>query len=168
MKTPDLERILSTILKDKVNFLGVFARDGIPNVINSYPACFVANTDPSSEPGTHWVAFFLESPTKIEFFDSYGFHPSVYGFTQKVTTYNHFQFQTLKSTVCGQYCIFFLYSRSICCRSIETHFSKSNLNWNDSKVDKWVRSIHSNSHLPSHPCTTSHCIQSCTCKNKNK
>ena len=166
MKTPELEKILATILpKEKVNFLGVFARDEISTVINNYPACFVANTDPSSEPGTHWVAFYLESPTKSEFFDSYGLHPIAYGFTHQVTSYNHTQFQTIHSTVCGHYCILFLYSRSLCSCVIDTLFSKTNLDWNDKQVTKWVRSL-SQSKTPFIPCTTSRCIQCCTCKNK--
>ena len=37
----------------------------------------VANTDPSSKPGTHWVAFYFPSKGKGEFFDSYG-HPPIY------------------------------------------------------------------------------------------
>ena len=38
-----------------------------------FPYGFVANTDPSTEPGTHWVAFYFPSRDKGEFFDSYGY-----------------------------------------------------------------------------------------------
>ena len=159
---------MATILpKDKVNFLGVFARDEIPGKSELYPACYVANTDPSSEPGTHWVAFFLESPTKCEFFDSYGLHPRAYGFSQQITSYNHTQLQTIHSTVCGHYCILFLYSRSLCSCAIATLFSKTNLDWNDKQVTKWVNSL-SQCKTPYIPCPTARCIQCCKSKtNKN-
>jgi len=166
MKTPQLEQILSHILpKEKVDFLGVFPRDLIPNDISHYPACYVANTDPSTKPGAHWVAFYLESPKKSEFFDSYGFHPRVYGFTNHVTSYNHTQYQSFASSVCGQFCVLYLYTRTNCCCPIDTHFSKSNHYWNDRKVDKWVRSLRF-SRTPPNPCISSRCIQSCTCHKK--
>jgi hypothetical protein len=42
-------------------FCGVFPSDKLPQTIEKYPCGFVANTDPSSKPGTHWVAFYLPS-----------------------------------------------------------------------------------------------------------
>ena len=156
MNTAQLDSVLRRILpRSKVNFLGVFARDHVPTTIHNYPACFVANTDPSSKPGEHWVAFYLTTPQKIDFFDSYGFHPRAYGFTLPVTSYNHTQYQSLKSNVCGQYCILYLYSRTLCRCS-------SKLAWNDSKVAKWVRSLKASKS----PCTNHPCIQTCKCKNK--
>ena len=170
MNTQQIDSILRRILpKNKVNFLGVFARDQIPYSLfassNNFPLCFVANTDPSTQPGEHWVAFFLSSPNKIEFFDSYGLHPRVYDFTLPVTTYNHTQYQTFDSKVCGYFCILYLYSRTHCRCKLDTHLSNSNLAWNDAKVAKWVRSLKVS---PNHPCTTIHCVQSCKCRNHNK
>ena len=46
-----------------------------PKVIDRFPCGFVANTDPSDEPGAHWVAFYFQSERKGEFFDSYGKPP---------------------------------------------------------------------------------------------
>ena len=46
-----------------------------------YPGSYVANTDPSTAPGGHWVAMFFNNPRSAEFFDSYGLHPIVYGLT---------------------------------------------------------------------------------------
>ena len=36
---------------------------------------------PSTAPGGHWVAMFFNNPRSVEFFDSYGLHPIVYGLT---------------------------------------------------------------------------------------
>ena len=49
------------------NFCGVFPSDTLPQSIERYPCGFVVNTDPSSEPGTHWVAFYFPSESKREF-----------------------------------------------------------------------------------------------------
>jgi len=170
MNTTQLDNILTRILpKSKVNYLGIFAQDEIPTNLKTitYPACFLANTDPSTKPGSHWVAFFLSSPSKIDFFDSYGFHPRVYGFSLPVTNYNHTQYQTFNSKVCGQFSIFYLYSRIHCRCSLDVQFSKTNLGWNDSKVAKWLKSYKLTS-IPSHPCTTSRCVQTCKCHKSTK
>ena len=57
---------------------GVFPSDKLPQSIERYPCGFVVNTDPSSEPGTHWVAFNFPSESKGEFFNSYGKSPNYY------------------------------------------------------------------------------------------
>lgn len=167
MKTNEIDAILSKILsRSHINFLGVFPKDLLPSFQNiKFPACLVSNTDPSSKPGTHWVAIYLESPTIIEFFDSYGLHPSVYGFTFSVVKYNHSQLQSLTSNLCGQYCIYYLYKRSRCSCVFSKEFS-TNSDWNDIQVSKWFKKI-SNSISPnSLPCCSTSCIQSCKCRKK--
>jgi len=97
-------------------YLGVFARDRIPSNLTHFPCAYVANTDINALPGKHWVAFYHESPTHLEFFDSYGEPPETYDFSISpyITTlyYNSFPLQGLHSSVCGQHCIFYLYQRS--------------------------------------------------------
>ncbi len=166
MNTVQIHKILTRLLpQDKVNFLGVFSRDLIPslNTIN-YPACFVANTDSSSKPGEHWVAFYLKSKHKVEFFDSYGFHSRLYGFTIPIDSYNHTQYQSFNSTLCGHFCILYLYTRIRCSCPLEKHFSKTNFKWNESKLTKWIRSLKLTNKPITH-CTTNNCIQSCKCRN---
>ena len=48
-------------------FCGVFPCDKLPETIDKYPCGFVANTDPSGKPGTHWVAFYFPSEQKENF-----------------------------------------------------------------------------------------------------
>ena len=99
----------------RTHFLGVFALDQLPK-LTQFPCCFVANTDPISLPGTHWVAFYYDSPTSLEFFDSYGQTPHEYKFpiSKKISslTCNSYPIQSLVSTVCGQFCIFYLFHRA--------------------------------------------------------
>ena len=74
MNTLQLERALKHNTFTKKIFVGVFAADELPK-LNTFPCGFVANTDPSTEPGTRWVAFYFPSREKGEFFDSYGYPP---------------------------------------------------------------------------------------------
>ena len=97
------------------DFLGVYPRDRIPSTshITRYPCSYVANTDTHDQSGSHWVAFYLESTTNIEFFDSYGMHPSFYDFNVgPIMHYNSDSFQRTNTDVCGEYCILFLSLRS--------------------------------------------------------
>ena len=60
MNTLQLERALKHNTFTKKIFVGVFAADELPT-LNTFPSVFVANTDPSTEPGTRWVAFYFPS-----------------------------------------------------------------------------------------------------------
>lgn len=114
----ELECLLNKIfLHRHVKFLGVYAADELPNLNSSktsYPCCYVVNTDPSSEPGEHWVAFYHETPHHpVEFFDSFGNPPSAYLFNREFTFFLHNEkrFQVYNSSVCGYYVVFYLYCR---------------------------------------------------------
>ena len=116
MNTLQIKRALEHNRFTKKNFCGVFAADKIPKSFDTFPCGFVANTDPSTEPGTHWVAFYFSSPENGEFFDSYGHPPEYYGesFTiYKPEIWNKRKIQSSWSEVCGQYCIFYLYHKSL-------------------------------------------------------
>ena len=52
MNTHQLKRALEHNSFTKKTFCGVFAADEIPKIIDTFPCGFVANTDPSTEPGT--------------------------------------------------------------------------------------------------------------------
>ena len=67
MNTLQIKRALERNAFTKKIFGGVFAADEVPQIIDTFPYGFVANTDPSTEPGTHWVAFYFPSRDKGEF-----------------------------------------------------------------------------------------------------
>ena len=52
MNTFQIKRALEHDTFTKKIFGGVFAADELPKIINTFPCGFVANTDPSTEPGT--------------------------------------------------------------------------------------------------------------------
>ena len=115
MNTLQIKRALERNRFTKKNFCGVFAADMLPKSVDAFPCGFIANTDPSTKPGTHWVAFYFPSGEKGEFFDSYGYPPEHYGESFKlynIETWNNRKIQNSWSEVCGQYCIFYLYQKS--------------------------------------------------------
>ena len=142
MNSLQLKRALEHNTYTKKTFRGVFAADEMPD-LDTFPCGFIANTDPSTEPGTHWVSFYFPSCDKGEFFDSYGYPPEYYGEpfrSYNVETINSHKLLSSWSEVCGHYCIFYLYhrSRGYSMRKIVNMFS-SNTTINDCKVSCYVK-----------------------------
>lgn len=144
------EEILNLVSKDDLlsrSFLGVYPRDGLPRRLPFLPCCLIANTDTSSEPGAHWVAFYFRSDGIGEYFDSYGRdiqHREFYNFLQRHCIdyiVNAKRLQQLYSTICGEYCIYFLLHRSfgISMSSILSRFIV-NFSKNDRIVQQFMHS----------------------------
>jgi len=71
MNSEDIERAVRRRVR---RFDGVFAADRLPND----PCLLVCNTDPSHNPGKHWVAIYVEEEGRYgEYFDSFGRPPPV-------------------------------------------------------------------------------------------
>jgi hypothetical protein len=146
MNTYQITRALKHDPVTSKQFCGVFPSDKSPRTIEKYPCGFVANTDPSSESGTHWIAFYFPSEEKGEFFDSYGHAPEYYrksfGNFLKTHTwdFNKRKLQSAWSDVCGQYCIFYLSHRA---RGFSlsriVHLFNSDTISNDAKVSQFVK-----------------------------
>jgi hypothetical protein len=109
-------------LPGNCKFLGVLPANLVPSnkVLKtvSGPLAFIANTDPSFEPGSHWLAFYRANsvPCKLECFDSFGMPASCYGFLNDAayssTSVNRTQFQANNSAACGYYALYFLFHRA--------------------------------------------------------
>jgi len=114
---------INEYLKNFHCFLGTFPEDKIFMKIEKKPAAMVVNTDPSSKPGTHWVAIFLNDDGTGEYFDPFGFPPLTERVINFINTnspngwdFNKITFQTpVLSKTCGIYCILFIKDR---CRNI--------------------------------------------------
>ena len=113
MNTSQLRCIIKSDSKMRSTIAGVYARDEIPNEINTFPTGYIVNTDSSNKPGRHWLAFYLKSRDDVELFDSYG-HPPEY-FSLTANTFNKKRIQSSTSNVCGQYCLYYLLHR---CRGV--------------------------------------------------
>ena len=132
MNEIQLEEILRHAIGPR--FLGVFSADELPlpststsKLYHQYPYCFVANTDPSTESGSDWVAFYVISSIQYEFFDSFALPAQLYFTAHNAfiaanppSIINHFPLQKLNSTVCGHYTVYFLYLRSVAHQSFDS------------------------------------------------
>lgn len=95
-------------------FLGVFSSDTVPiKSLTTFPYTVIINTDESGKPGKHWIAMHKDIMQKGWYFDSFGAPPKLPEFLAIMDScsdwsYNSVQIQSGLSTVCGQYCLFFI------------------------------------------------------------
>ena len=146
MDSIKLSEILKADRYTAASFSGVWASDRLPRKkIRSFPAAFVANVDPSTQPGKHWVAFFFVDGDHAEYFDSYGRPPRLKSFEtflkrNSFSWINNLQrIQGPLSTVCGQYVLYYLLHR---CRgwtmtNIVEQFTED-LSFNDFLVNEFI------------------------------
>ena len=100
-------------LVDEVRCIGVFARDELFDVTREIrPWCLILNTHPKNQSGTHWLAFYAQLSCGIELFYSFGFSPSMYSLEFVGPLHSLFSLQLLSTSVCGHYCIVYIYLRS--------------------------------------------------------
>lgn len=110
-----IDKTLSRDANVSPYFLGCFPADCIPKSTANYPHCMVINFDESGQPGSHWVAAYVQSPHQVEYFDSLALPPNasiakfLAGFSKR--TMNPTPLQSSRSSVCGRYAIYFLSQR---------------------------------------------------------
>lgn len=122
----------------------VCSSDLLPSTITSRPRLYIVNTDDSSYPGKHWVAFYFPERGPSEFFDPSGRAPEYYRrrflnvliANGRTYIYNRQRLQGTESKRCGQFCLYYAYRR--CAGSsmgtILKQFSRTDLSYNDRKV----------------------------------
>ena len=157
MDTHQITYVLKHHPSTKSYFRGVYALDEIPRVLKGDKHCCVVNTDPSDQSGSHWLAMYFEGG-KGEFFCSYGNPPSFYDERlenfmdtfSNMWNFNSKRLQGTFSTVCGQYCIFYLIKKceGRTLRNIVSLFG-NDLHKNDGKVNDWFNRKY-NSSFPTH------------------
>lgn len=114
----------------------------------SLPLVMVVNLAPAEQPGTHWVAIFINRHRRGIYMDSYGFEPKDQRLRDFLDhqciewMYNRQQLQQTQSKVCGLYVATFLYYmyNNI---SLHAFMSQFNLNItiNDFFVEKLFRNL---------------------------
>jgi hypothetical protein len=108
--------LLSDIYVRRASIVRVLAHDQLPNHIAlTKTAAFVVNTDPSDQPGSHWVALYYNGLGQFEYFDSFGLpvlHGDILSFVErnsnKPLVYNTRTLQDVLSNTCALYAIYFL------------------------------------------------------------
>jgi len=135
MDTNEIYRALRRV----TDFDGVYSIDTLP----ARPRLLVCNTDPSHEPGRHWICICVKNGTG-EYFDSFGRPPSkplerYMNTSCKNWTFNSRQLQSVVSSFCGHYCIYYclLRNRGITMNEIVASFS-NDTGFNDSMVHAFV------------------------------
>ena len=134
MDSKQIEKILWANKWTNPSFIGCFAADEIPKAFYKYPCSIIINLDTKNKPGSHWVAAYIQNPSKIYYFDSLGslnclyppfLEPSPYCITgPNYPIYqflNRFQSRTLNKMIyqsvfaknCADYCIYFIHSMCI-------------------------------------------------------
>lgn len=92
-------------------FCGVYPIDRLPPV---HDGAYVINTAPALHPGLHWLALIVKGQS-IEYFDSYGGKPSPklrQWARNKSWVCNPTPLQSPFTSVCGQYCVYYLLHRA--------------------------------------------------------
>lgn len=101
----------------KKYFRGICSADTIPKKLK-HKECLIINTDLSTGPGIHWYCV-VRIHDVLECFDSLSVSSEKKTFIQsnfnykgvKYIIYNSTQLQPLESSLCGQYCLFYLHER---------------------------------------------------------
>lgn len=164
MDTRTLERILEKIekyrwrIERKELCTGVFScdqlRSAVVQELDERDIAFIVNTDPITQPGTHWQALWIPKVTTNKqertcfFFDSYGRPPQNKYIKEFIKKYTHTtiwknqQLQSFQSVYCGEYCSVFLWSMASGALSFDDFFAKFspvNFKKNDKQVMEWYK-----------------------------
>ena len=120
LTTLQLNNVLMKNPVTKKSYIGTFPGCLIPS-IKSKRYSFITNTDLHHEHGEHWNAWVVHGD-KILFFDSFGRDPRDPSFPEiykdvvnrfETFKYTKTQIQNVTSSMCGYYCIHFLYVLSL-------------------------------------------------------
>ena len=148
MNTAEIDKLLRAEPASRKVFQGVYACDRLPKSLKKFPCGIVANTDKSTESGTHWLAYFFPEKGRGEFFDSYGHFPLYYNeqlndfLIDNSCSYkcNTETLQSSLSSVCGEFCIYFIAhrARGYSMSKIVNTFGSDKIK-NDNKVFTFVK-----------------------------
>ena len=119
------------------HFVGCYASDHTNDIsIQSFPAFVIFNLDPSSKPGSHWIALRIDR-SSVEIFDPLGFNLSnwptiplsLIDLLRRLGNHRKLlfsrQIQNSSSLLCGYFCIYYILMRqNYPLKKIEKQFSK--------------------------------------------
>ena len=123
MNSLEIERLLKSDSQSKKIFKKVSALDK-SEPPSFFPSAYDVNSDPKTQKGEHWVAVYFDKNRKGEYFDSYGLPLAILDLEAYMDRFsldwifNRKTIQSLFSTVCGHYCVYFILFRR---RAIPLH-----------------------------------------------
>ena len=146
----DNSELLQSVLQDvymSVEYVGCYPNDRIPRTVY-FPAGLIVNKDNHIGPGYHWVAMHIDSFGQGVYFDSLGREPSLQAhqfLTRNCVSYirNYNAIQHPASSMCGLFCVLFLYfmARGYNLSQFLGLFSNTNLEMNDHIVTRLARNL---------------------------
>lgn len=113
---------LKKILRGTKHFLGIFPQDYLIGLQINAPVFMIINLDVSSQPGSHWLAIYIDN-SNIEIFDSLGLDKRTWNRKPSILLrfiQSHAKTRKLRispkmqpdfSNFCGVFCLFFLILR---------------------------------------------------------
>lgn len=144
MNANEIKSILESDPVTKNIFKGTYAKDEYP-IYDLKPSGYIINTGVYGTPGEHWVSILVLSD-RIYYFCSLGSNPFkdhimlnfLKTFNKNKIYVNPYRFQSNYSSICGQFCLLFLYylSRGMPFRNFINLFDKSinKMYWNEQLV----------------------------------
>ena len=144
MNTLEIDTILRDDKRTAKAFKGVYTSNELP-IRTTTDSLYVCNTDPSDQPGTHWIVVYIDKQRRADYFDSFGMAPTVKEIKHFLNEnsikwiYNVEPVQEITSDACGHHCIFFAVHRCIGfdMKSIVDMYTK-NKSFNDDIVKLFV------------------------------
>jgi hypothetical protein len=160
---------LNKIVKAKRIKVGVISADQVKSMLNvPSPKMYIANLQSSKFRGNHWISIYSPKLNEYEIFDSYGKSVRSFGmYFNELAKLNPLEncktLQSLSSSVCGQYALFYSYHRlnNSSYVQIMSKFGCSQL-VNDRIVDTFY-----NSYIKCNPICNNSNAQSCCSRKLN-
>lgn len=143
MRGFELKTLLWKDWKVRKSFVGIFPSNKLPKFICSgVTSTFIFNIDPHYKPGSHWVALYISPFGDAIYFDSFGLPPlipSIKHFIERNSRtfrYNKFPLQSLFSTTCGLYCVYFIriMSKGGSLQDVLSNFDPQRQSFNDRRI----------------------------------
>lgn len=143
METKEIYASLKTNKSTRNCFLSVFPIDLLPDretiLQKTEDTYLVINLDPSYKSGSHWVTICLNMDGCNEYFDSYGKKPPeiITNYLKASYILQKKQLQGNTSTVCGQWCIYYIWQKcnGATLKEISDSFKTSQKEKNDRHVN---------------------------------
>lgn len=109
-------------------FIGVFSSDNCP-LLTKKKTGLIMNFDKQNEPGSHFIAFFLNDKNECLYFDSLDIPIIPFTVDKYILNYNtifdySIPVQSFNSSYCGFYCMLFISSMFVNEKYYENIFSK--------------------------------------------
>jgi len=119
MQSSEFQTYFKNVPSLSRHYVGTFPIDLLPTKID-LKTFFIANLDPSTKNGSHWIAFVKVNPEICEIFDSLGFCNKLeivkpyLNFKEKIEfIFNETPVQSKESILCGKFCIMFIIERML-------------------------------------------------------